>query len=119
MIINWPAPMFHIASSANRSAQKCLAASSVRRTAPDVVPTATILIRFCVAIDIIDVARAGAGLVFDFLRFDFSDVAFAAIAFPKKMAGQARFRSLTLTLSLSRLVPDLLSHHVTGTAVKA
>ncbi|MGE9010679.1 hypothetical protein ACO2JO_19000 [Leptospira interrogans] len=90
-----------------RLPQKCLAASSVRRTAPEVMPTATILIRFWVAIDLIDPARADGGPVFDFLRLAFCDVALAAIASSKKMAGQARVRDLTLTLSLSRFCPPI------------
>jgi len=75
----------------------------VSRTTPDVVQTATMLIRFCVAIDLIDVA--GAEPVVDFLRLAFYDVALPAIAFPEKVVGQARLRYLTLTRSLSRLCP--------------
>jgi hypothetical protein len=44
-----------------------------------------------VAVDTIEAAKAGGGLVFDFLRFAFSGAVFARIAFPK-MAGQAALR---------------------------
>ncbi len=63
------------------------------------------LIRFWVAIDLIDAARLGTGPVMDFLRLTFWDVALAAIAFPKKVASQARFRDLTLTLPCRGLPP--------------
>jgi len=49
--------------------QKCLAARSPSRTAPEMAVTATMLIRFCVAIDIVEAAAAGAGLAFDFFAF--------------------------------------------------
>lgn len=72
------------------------------------------LIRFCVAIDIVEAAESSAGLGFDFLRFVFRGVVFAGIAFP----GRWRVRllcSLTLTLSLPRFVPDLqLPLHAQG-----
>ena len=45
--------------------------------------TATILIRFCVAIDIVDDAYAGGRLVFDFFRFAFGGVAFADMVSPE------------------------------------
>jgi nucleoside permease NupC len=73
---------FNNISFANPASQKYLAARSVSRTAPEVVLTATILIRFCVATDAIDAAWAGAGLVFDFLRFAVFGLVFAPIAFP-------------------------------------
>ncbi|WP_154070800.1 MULTISPECIES: hypothetical protein [Bradyrhizobium] len=49
---------------------------------PETANTTTILVRFCVAIDIVDAASTGGGPVLDFLRFAFFDVVFADIAFP-------------------------------------
>jgi hypothetical protein len=40
------------------------------------------LVRFCTAIDIVDAALTGGGLVLDVLRFGFFGVVFADIAFP-------------------------------------
>ena len=71
--------------------QKCLAVRRVRRTAPEVAPTATMLIRFRVAITIIGETLVDVGLILLVLRFDFGGVFFARITFPEKMAGQARF----------------------------
>jgi hypothetical protein len=62
--------------------QKCLAARKASSTAPETAVTATILIRFCVATDAIGATWAGAGLVFDFLRFAVCGLIFAPIAFP-------------------------------------
>jgi hypothetical protein len=59
---------------------------------PETANTTAMLIRFCAAIDIVDDAWAGGGLVFDFLRLDFCSVVFAAIASPE-MAGQAPFEA--------------------------
>src|SRR5882672_5929182 len=72
-----------------RPSQKCLAAKSPSRIVPETANTTVMLIRFCVAIDIVDDAWAGGGLVLDFLRLVFCDVVFAAIRSPE-MAGQAR-----------------------------
>jgi hypothetical protein len=55
---------------------------------PETADTATMLIRFCVATDSADAARAGGKVAFDFLRFGFCGVVFADTAFPE-MAGQA------------------------------
>jgi hypothetical protein len=65
-----------------RASQKCLAAKSPSRTTPETAVTTTMLIRLCVAIDTVEAAEAGAGLVFDFLRLAFCGVFFAGIAFP-------------------------------------
>jgi hypothetical protein len=65
-----------------KAAVSKIAAKRVSRTAPETVVTATILIRFCLAIAIIDAGQTGAGLVFDFLRLAFCGVFFAGIAFP-------------------------------------
>ena len=62
------------------------------RTAPEVAPTATMLIRFRVAINIIGETRVDVGPILLVLRFDFGVVLFARITFPEKMAGQARWR---------------------------
>jgi hypothetical protein len=89
--------------------QKCLAARSPSRTAPEIAETTTILIRFCVTVDRINDASAGGGLVFDGWRFFFGAVFVAGIVFP----GRWRVRphgSLTLTLSLPRFAP-IRSHH--------
>ena len=59
-----------------------MAARSPSRTAPETDATTTMLIRFCVAIDIVEAAESSAGLGFDFLRFVFRGVVFAGIAFP-------------------------------------
>jgi hypothetical protein len=88
--------------------QKCLAARSPSSTAPETAVTATMLIRFCVAIDIVDAAWIAAWLDLNFLPFFLFGIVFPAIATPK-MAGQARMAALTLTLSLSRFVPDQLA----------
>jgi hypothetical protein len=69
--------------------QKCLAARRVSRTAPEVAPTATMLIRFRVAINFIGETWVDVGLILLVLRFDFGGVFFARITFPEKMAGQA------------------------------
>src|SRR5215211_4261337 len=45
--------------------QKYLAAKSPSRTVPETANMTTILIKFCVAIDIVDAAYAGGRLVFD------------------------------------------------------
>ena len=63
-------------------ASKCLAARSPSRTVPETAHTTTILIRFPVAIDIVDAPSTDQRLGFDFLRFGFVDVVFADIAFP-------------------------------------
>ena len=86
------------------------------RTTPDVVQTATMLIRFCVAIDLIDVA--GAERVVNFLRLAFCDVALAAIAFPKNGGSGALSRPDPDALPVEVLSP-ICSHHVMGSAVKA
>jgi hypothetical protein len=70
--------------------QKCRAARRVSRTAPEVALTATMFIRFRVAINIIGEVRVDVGLILLVLRFDFGGVFFARITFPEKMAGQAR-----------------------------
>ena len=49
---------------------------------PETANMTTILIRFCVAIEIVDAAYAGGKLVFDFFRFAVCGVALADIAFP-------------------------------------
>jgi hypothetical protein len=49
---------------------------------PETADTATILIRFCAAIDNVDAASADRGLGFDFLRFGLCGIVFADIAFP-------------------------------------
>jgi hypothetical protein len=64
------------------AAQKCVATKSPSRTAPETVITTIMLIRFCVAVDIVEAAEAGAGLAFDSLRLVFCGVFFAGIAFP-------------------------------------
>jgi hypothetical protein len=84
-------------------ASKCLAARSPNRTVPETAHTTTILIRFPVAIDIVDAPSTDQRLGFDFLRFD---VVFADIAFPG-YGGSGLFGGLTRTLSPSRFVPDL------------
>jgi hypothetical protein len=70
--------------------QKCLAARRVSRTAPEVALTATMFIRFRVAINIIGEARVDVGRILLVLRFDIGGVFFARITFPEKIAGQAR-----------------------------
>ena len=87
-------------------ASKCLAARSPSRTVPETAHTTTILIRFPVAIDIVDAPSTDQRLGFDFLRFGFVDVVFADIAFPG-YGGSGLFGGLTRTLSPSRFVPDL------------
>jgi hypothetical protein len=67
-----------------------MAAKRVSRTAPETAPTATILVRLWVAVDIIDAAPAGVGPAFDFLCLGFGAV-FAAMEFPKERAGQAAY----------------------------
>ena len=64
--------------------QKCLIASSVSRTAPETVVTATMLTRLWVAIDNIDAAWDGCEFVLEVLRFAFG-IRFAAIQSPRKM----------------------------------
>ena len=59
------------------------------RTAPEVAPTATMLIRFRVAINIIGETWVDVGLNLLVLRFDFGGVFFARITFSEKMACQA------------------------------
>jgi hypothetical protein len=54
-----------------------------------VAPTAIMLIRFRVAINIIGETWVDVGLILLVLRFDFGGVFFARITFPEKMAGQA------------------------------
>jgi hypothetical protein len=58
---------------------------------PETASTTTILIRFFVAIDIVDAPLAGGRLAFDFLRFAFLGVVFADIAFPGD-GGSGRLR---------------------------
>ena len=70
-------------------------------TAAETAVTVTILTRLCVAIDSDWDMDVRVRLVF-FLRFGFCD---ARIAFPRRRVRP--FDSLTLTLSLSRFVPDL------------
>ena len=60
------------------------------KTAPEVALTATMFIRFRVAINIIGEARVDVGLILLVLRFDFGGVFFARIDFPEKIADQAR-----------------------------
>jgi hypothetical protein len=79
----------------------------VSRTAPETAVTAAMLTKLRVAIDTIDAALEGDELIFEVLRFVFFGVVFAAMAIPKEIAGQGPFSRLTLTLSLSRFVPDL------------
>jgi hypothetical protein len=69
--------------------QKCLVARRVSRTAPEVAPTAIMLIRLRVAVNIIGGIWVDVGLILLVLRFDFGGVFFARITFPEKMAGQA------------------------------
>jgi hypothetical protein len=68
--------------------QKRMAAKSPSRTPLETADTATKLITFCLATDTIDAAKAGGGLVFDFLRFAFCGAVFARIAFPKGGSGR-------------------------------
>jgi hypothetical protein len=70
-------------------------------TAAETAVTVTILTRLCVAIDSDWDMDVRVRSVF-FLRFGFCD---ARIAFPRRRV--RLFGSLTLTLSLSRFVPDL------------
>ena len=63
---------------------------------------ATILNRLRVAIGSVADTEASVRFTFTFLRFDFCD---ARIAFPRRRVRP--LGSLTLTLSLSRFVPDL------------
>jgi hypothetical protein len=87
-------------------AQKCLAANKVRRTAPEVAPTAIMLIRFRVAINIIDETPADVWLILFPLRFDFGGVFFARITFLEN-GGSGALGGRTPTLSLSRFALDL------------
>ena len=48
---------------------------------PETADTVTILIKFCVATDSLDVAYAGGEPVFDFLRFGLCDGVLADMAF--------------------------------------
>jgi hypothetical protein len=64
-------------------AQKCLAARSPIRTAPDTAVTATMLMRFCVAIDIVDAAWTAARPDLDFLPLVLFGFFFPAMAIPK------------------------------------
>ena len=82
--------------------QKRLAARRASRTAPETAVMATILTRLWVAIDSVEDTKANVRFAFAFLRFDFCD---ARIAFPRRRV--RLLGSLTLTLSLSRFVPDL------------
>ena len=66
----------------------------------------TMLSRFCAAIDITGAAEAGDGPGFEGLRFGFFAVALIRIAIPERWRVRP-LGSLTLTLSLSRFVPDL------------
>jgi hypothetical protein len=88
---------------------KCLAARSPSSTAPETAETATILIRFCVAIDSIDDASASGGLAFDGWRFFFGVVFFAGMVFPGRWRVRPRC-SLTLTLPC-RGLPSICGHH--------
>jgi hypothetical protein len=64
-------------------AQKCLAANRVSRAAPEVAPTAIMLIRFRVAINITGETGAEVWLILFLLRFDLGGVFFARItAYP-------------------------------------
>src|ERR1700755_1968764 len=63
-----------------RPSQKCLAAKSPSRTVPEAASTTTILSRFFMAVDIVDVPLAGGSLAFAFLGFGFFGVVFADIA---------------------------------------
>jgi hypothetical protein len=94
-----------------------LAARSVSRTAPEVVLTATILIRFCVATDAIDAAWAGAGLVFDFCVSPFVVLSSHPLHSPE-MAGQAAWQPDPDAFPVE-VCPRSGSHHVMGPAVKA
>ena len=69
---------------------------------PETRVMATKLTRLCVAIDNVEDPQASGRFVFAFLRFDFCD---ARIAFPRRRV--RLLGSLTLTLSLSKFVPDL------------
>jgi hypothetical protein len=64
------------------------------------------------------VAAACAGPAFDFLRFDFGGVVFAAMAHPKN-GGSGALSLPDPDASPSRFAPDLPSHHGIGPAVKA
>ena len=66
----------------------------------------TMFIRFCAAIDITGAAEPGDGPGFEGFRFDFFAVALVRIAIPERWRVRP-LGSLTLTLSLSRFVPDL------------
>ena len=70
--------------------QKCLAAKSPISTAPEMAVTKTMLIRLCVAIDIVEAAEASGGLDCDFLLFAFCSFTFADTAIPKN-GGSGRF----------------------------
>jgi hypothetical protein len=59
----------------------------VSRTAPEVALTATMFIRFRVAINIIGETRVDVRLILLVLRFDFGVVFFARITFPEKNGG--------------------------------
>ena len=68
--------------------------------------TATMLIRFCVAIDTVDAGYARDEFNFTFLRLGFCGVVFTRISFLEN-GGSGAPGGLTLTLSLSRFAPDL------------
>jgi hypothetical protein len=99
--------------------QKCLAARRVSRTALEVATTATMLIRFRVAINIIGETRVDAWLVLLALRFDFGGVFFARIAFPEKKWRVRTAWRPDFDASLPRFAPRSAGHHVMGSAVKA
>ena len=65
------------------------------------------LIRFCVAINIIGETRVDVRLILLVLRFDVGGVFFARIKFPEKNGGSGARGGLTLTLSLPRFALDL------------
>jgi len=84
--------------------QKCLAARSPSRTAPETADTMTMFIRFCAAIDITGAAEVGDGPGLEGFRFGFFAVALVRIAIPERWRVRP-LGSLTLTLSLPRFAP--------------
>lgn len=98
------------------AAQECLATNRVSRTAPEVRPTAIMLFRFRMAINIMGETWADVWLILFALRFDFGGV-FARIAFPEKGGSGAWWPDPdAFPVEVS---PRSASHHVMGWVVKA
>jgi hypothetical protein len=73
----------------------------------EVAPTATMLIKFRVAINIIGETWIDVGPILLVLRFDLGRVFFARIYLPRKNGGSGALGGLSLTLSLPRFALDL------------